>query len=158
MASLAGCRQSGMDMKRTVISLRHDPDVGIDAAELVSFCEAHDVRAWAERFFINGDKPDWRRFAIAPILRIFPPLRPTRGASFLTTNSLAGCGDSLFSCVQVADFKQGRSGLSRNAKRTKVMTPPPDTPHGCRYRIRLISTDEIRDLREKVKFAPAEGK
>ncbi|MFO7609326.1 MAG: hypothetical protein R6X35_09045 [Candidatus Krumholzibacteriia bacterium] len=31
-------------MKLTVISLRHDLEMGFDAAELLSFCEAHEVQ------------------------------------------------------------------------------------------------------------------
>jgi len=45
-------------LKLTVISLRHHPDMGFDAAELVAFCEAHEVHAWAEHFFVNGGRPE----------------------------------------------------------------------------------------------------
>jgi superfamily II DNA helicase RecQ len=61
-------------LKLTVISLRHDPEMGFDAAELVSFCEAHEVQAWTEHFFVNGGKPE-----LAVILQYEERAKPKRG-------------------------------------------------------------------------------
>jgi len=41
-------------LKLTVISLRHDPDIGFDSSERVAFCDAYEVQAWTERFFVSG--------------------------------------------------------------------------------------------------------
>jgi len=53
-------RLNGGTLKLTVISLRHDPEIGFDVSELASFCEAHDVQAWTEHFFIDEGRPGSR--------------------------------------------------------------------------------------------------
>jgi hypothetical protein len=61
-------------LKLTVITLRHDPDIGFDSSELVAFCDAYEVQAWTEHFFVNGGKP-----VLAMVLQYEERAEPKRG-------------------------------------------------------------------------------
>ena len=41
-------------MKLTVINVLHTVDEGFDAGPLAEFCRGHEVRGWAEQFFVDG--------------------------------------------------------------------------------------------------------